>query len=89
VCTILAARGIRPLDGALDMEIDLYPPDRRRRDIDNTQKALLDSLAHGGAYHDDGQIDHLDIWRRKPLPPHGMVIVRIRQLETNRCPMTT
>jgi hypothetical protein len=29
---------------------DLAPPDRRRRDIDNVQKPLLDALQHGGAY---------------------------------------
>ena len=81
VCSILAARGIRPIDGALEVEIELYPPDRRRRDVDNTQKSLLDALAHGGAYLDDSQIVHLDTWKRQPRPPHGMAIVRIRRLE--------
>jgi hypothetical protein len=32
------------------MSIIVHPPDRRRRDIDNVQKALLDALQHGGAY---------------------------------------
>lgn len=88
VGALLAAHGVRPLDGSLDVVIEMYAPDYRRRDLDNLQKCLLDSLAHGGAYHDDSQIDHLETWRRKPLPPHGMVIVRIRSLEIPACPKT-
>jgi Holliday junction resolvase RusA-like endonuclease len=76
VVSILAARGVRPIDGDLEVFIELYPPDRRRRDVDNTQKALLDALGHGGAYHDDSQIIHLDTWKREPIPG-GMVFVRI------------
>ena len=80
VCSILAARGVRPISGALEVTIELYPPDRRRRGVDNAQKALLDALAHGGAYHDDSQIEHLDTWKRPPISG-GMVTVRIRRLE--------
>lgn len=79
VCSILAAHGIRPLAGPLEMVIDVYPPDRRRRDLDNLQKALLDALAHGGAYHDDSQIDRLTVQRRG-VAPDGMVRVRLRPL---------
>jgi Holliday junction resolvase RusA-like endonuclease len=81
VCSILAVHGTRPIDGSLEVVIELFPPDRRRRDVGNTQKALLDALAHGGAYHDDSQIIHLDMWKRKPIPPDGKVTVRIRKLE--------
>jgi Holliday junction resolvase RusA-like endonuclease len=68
VGAILAAKRVRPLDGRLAIEVDIYPPDRRRRDLDNLQKALLDALAHGGAYHDDSQIDRLLLIRRDPIP---------------------
>lgn len=81
VGALLAAHGIQPLAGPLTVEIEMYPPDRRRRDIDNLQKCLLDALAHGGAYQDDSQILHLEIWKRQPLPPHGMAIVRIGSWE--------
>lgn len=67
VCAILAVRGVRPLTGPLEVFIDLFPPDRRRRDADNGQKALLDALEHGGAYHDDSQIVHIDTWKREPI----------------------
>ena len=39
-------------------------PDRRRRDIDNVGKALLDALQHAGCFDDDEQIDVLHIERR-------------------------
>lgn len=78
VCALLAARGVRPIVGPLDVRIDLYPPDRRRRDADNLQKALLDALAHGGAYFDDSQIVHLDTWKHGPVPG-GKTVVHIQQ----------
>lgn len=79
VCSILAARGVRPLEGPLEVTIELFPPDRRRRDADNAQKALLDALEHGGAFHDDGQIVHLDTWKRRRVPG-GKTLVRIQRL---------
>lgn len=50
----------KPLDGDLMVEIIIYPPDKRKRDIDNIKKALFDALQHAGLYHDDNQIcdDH-------------------------------
>jgi crossover junction endodeoxyribonuclease RusA len=67
VGTILALRRVRPLVGSLAIEIDAHPPDRRRRDLDNLLKSLLDALAHGGAYEDDSQIDRLLLIRRQVL----------------------
>jgi crossover junction endodeoxyribonuclease RusA len=78
VCSILAAHGIRPLDGPLVVKVAVYPPDRRRRDIDNLQKALLDALGHGGAYHDDSQIARLTIERRHVVRG-GKVVVRLER----------
>ena len=78
VCSILAASDIQPCAGALEVRIDLFPPDRRRRDVDNIQKALLDALEHGGAYFDDNQIVHLDTWKHEPVPG-GKAVVRISQ----------
>ena len=77
VLAILAARCVQPLLGPLAVEIDIYPPDHRRRDVDNVQKALLDALQHGGAYQDDSQIIRLAIEKREPMSC-GKTIVRIR-----------
>jgi Holliday junction resolvase RusA-like endonuclease len=59
----LAMRSVRPLLGPLAVAIEVYPPDARRRDLDNLHKILLDSMGNGGAYFDDSQIDKLTITR--------------------------
>jgi crossover junction endodeoxyribonuclease RusA len=78
VCSLLAASGVRRVAGPLRVEIEVYPPDRRRRDIDNSMKALLDTLQHGGLYRDDSQIAKLEIERRDPVPG-GRTLVRIEE----------
>lgn len=77
VLAILAARGVRPLAGRLEVEVEVFPPDRRRRDLDNTLKGLIDALERGGAYADDNQIVRLTIQRREPVVG-GKTVVRIR-----------
>jgi Holliday junction resolvase RusA-like endonuclease len=76
---ILAAKRIRPLRGKLLVQIDLRPPDRRKRDVDNALKGLLDALQHGGAYEDDAQIMKLVVWKRDPVPG-GKVDVVIEEI---------
>ena len=76
VCSLLAAAGVKPITGPLRVEIDVYPPDRRRRDVDNLQKGLLDALEHGGLYRNDGQIADLRIIRCECVPG-GRTVVRI------------
>ena len=80
VCADLAASGIDPLSGRLHIQIEVFPPDRRRRDIDNIQKALLDALEHGGAYHDDSQIVKLEIEKFEPVRG-GQCLVRIEEIK--------
>jgi crossover junction endodeoxyribonuclease RusA len=53
-------------DERLSIEIHAFPPDKRRRDLDNVLKSLLDALQHAGVYHDDNQIDMILIMR-KPI----------------------
>jgi len=77
VVAILGAMCLKPLTGPLAVEVAVYPPDRRRRDIDNVQKALLDALEHGGAYADDAQIVRLEITKQEPVEG-GRSVVRIR-----------
>jgi Holliday junction resolvase RusA-like endonuclease len=74
---LLAARRVQPLDGPLAVEVEVRPPDHRRRDIDNVQKALLDALQHGGAYADDSQVVRLAIVKGPPVGG-GKTVVRIR-----------
>ena len=54
---------INKFTGELKLEIDIYPPDKRKRDIDNICKAVLDSLEHAGIYDNDYQIAELILRR--------------------------
>ena len=63
VVAILRAMGAKPAEGRLRVVVEVHPPDNRKRDLDNVLKALLDALQHGGAFHDDFQIDQLSVWR--------------------------
>ncbi|MDP1798060.1 MAG: RusA family crossover junction endodeoxyribonuclease [Planctomycetaceae bacterium] len=56
VCALLAGRVGQPLSGLLEVQLDLFPPDARRRDWDNFQKGIWDSLQHAGVYVDDSQV---------------------------------
>lgn len=80
---IRASRYNRELAGRLEVEIMLRPPDRRRRDIDNTLKALLDAMQAGGVYLDDSQIDSLHVQRCEPVKD-GMVWVEITERTHNK-----
>jgi crossover junction endodeoxyribonuclease RusA len=77
---VLAAAGVRPLSGRLVVQVDLYPPDNRRRDCDNTMKAALDALQHGGAYLDDSQVVKL-IAEKHGTVPGGKAVVRIEEYD--------
>ena len=43
------------------LKVVFYPPDARRRDIDNPLKALLDALTHAGVWDDDSQVRYLSV----------------------------
>lgn len=64
----------------LKVELLACPPDIRRRDLDNLQKGLLDSLQHAGVYEDDSQIDDLRILRG-PVVKGGRVDVVVEPLD--------
>ena len=73
-CTIARIRN--GLTGELKCSIDLYPPDRRIRDVDNYPKGILDALVHAGVMVDDSQVVDLRIRMMNPVKP-GRVSVRL------------
>ena len=81
VCALLRRAGVRPMDGTVAVGIDLYPPDCRTRDADNAQKALLDSMQHGGVYRNDSQVKKLLTIMRDTVAPGGKVIVCVMPLD--------
>lgn len=66
----------------LQVHIEAWMPDKRRRDLDNVLKAALDGLAHAGLFDDDSQIDRLSI-ERAPLVG-GMLKVSVQTMEARR-----
>jgi len=82
VAGALLQAGTRPFDAdaRLMIEIRAYPPDRRRRDLDNLAKPVLDSLQKAGLFPDDSQVDILTLARRAVESP-GRVSVSVAPLE--------
>ena len=67
----------------LQMQVTLYPRDRRKQDIDNRIKALWDALADAGVFDNDEQIDVLMI-QRGEIKKGGGCLVLIEILDDNK-----
>src|SRR6056297_1290137 len=78
VSSILHRKKLKTLEGDLIVDVRLVPPDRRRRDVDNSMKALLDAMQFGGVYLDDSQIVRLTIEKHQaePADPRAEVVVQ-------------
>lgn len=57
---------VEPYTGELAVSMWLYPPDKRRRDVDNYHKGAIDSLTHAGIWKDDSQIKELHTYMCEP-----------------------
>ena len=88
VCALLGGGGPRkpPAGGRIALCMDAFPPDRRRRDLDNIQKPVLDALQHAGVYEDDSQIDLL-ITRRCPSVDNAHLSIRMVEMPLRACPL--
>ena len=64
----------------LKIAIIANAPDKRRRDLDNLQKAVFDSLTHAGFMQDDEQIDDFRV-RRGERERGGSLDIVITELE--------
>lgn len=68
------------LEGDVAVRIEVYPPDRRARDIDNIIKPILDACTEGGAWEDDSQVARLEVVRM-PVEKGGRVRVTVEGIE--------
>ena len=88
VCALLGGGGPRkpPAGGRIALCMDAFPPDRRKRDLDNLQKPALDAMQHAGIYEDDSQIDLL-LTRRRNVVAGGRLVVEVLDLPLGCCPL--
>lgn len=73
---VLVQRAAKHLMGRITVQMTAHVPDKRRRDLDNLLKPLLDALTHAGVWGDDSQIDKLLVERG---PIGGFVRVTIEE----------
>lgn len=65
-------------DKKIAVTINVFPPDKRKRDLDNILKCLLDAMEHANVYENDNNIDMLTVIRRQSVP-NGAVQVWIAE----------
>tara|TARA_R110002111_G_scaffold50841_1_gene88981 strand:- start:311 stop:682 length:372 start_codon:yes stop_codon:yes gene_type:complete len=58
----------------LAISVVIHPRSKRKFDLDNTLKAILDALMKAGMYNDDSQIDYIEIARGKAVKKGKAVI---------------
>jgi crossover junction endodeoxyribonuclease RusA len=71
----------KPLQTRLSVSVQLHAPNRRKYDIDNRVKSLLDALTHSGYWQDDELIDQLHI-ERGNIINGGLCVVEVSELNS-------
>lgn len=65
VQTIVLGQLVRFGAMRLKVQIEVFAPDNRKRDLDNLLKNIQDALENAQLYNNDNQIDDLQIIRRE------------------------
>ena len=77
---LIRSKGIQSFgESRIKVEVKCYPPDKKRRDLDNLGKVLIDTLENSGLFKNDSQIDDLHFIRECVKSP-GFVVVRIEEV---------
>ena len=63
------------LEGPYSIWIQVFPPDRRKRDIDNLVKPVLDSLTEFGMISDDSQVTDLRVTKYDRMKGGGIKVL--------------
>jgi len=81
---MFAYKIVDPIEGEVMIVVELTPPDKRRRDIDNfAGKALLDAIVDCGYLQDDSQIKEKHVRWLPPDKNDSKAVVQIY----NSCPV--
>jgi crossover junction endodeoxyribonuclease RusA len=71
----------KPIAAGVAIRLTVHPPDRRRRDLDNVLKAVLDAVVKAGIMEDDSQVERLSLaWGTVDPTSGGRVVMRLRVL---------
>jgi crossover junction endodeoxyribonuclease RusA len=62
-------------DAALKISMILRPRDKRKADIDNRIKSVLDALEGAGLFNNDYQVEDLHIVRGEPIKGGKMIVI--------------
>ena len=74
-----------PYAGSVSVELRVYGASRRRYDLDNRAKAVLDLFESVGVLEDDGQVDRL-VLRRGPIVKGGGVWAIVQPMDAECVP---
>jgi crossover junction endodeoxyribonuclease RusA len=77
---LLRATRVR-FDGPVKVSMFLSPPDRRRRDGDNLEKAIMDSLVKAGVIRDDSLWDVPKSCKELVNECRGYVLLVVEEVE--------
>ena len=80
---IAAQRNLSTIPGNVSVTVEFYPPDRRRRDIDNIFKCLFDAITEAGLIEDDSYIKRLSAEKMEPAEP-GFIYLKIEPFKKER-----
>ena len=69
-------------ESKLRISMVLFPRDKRKIDIDNRIKCVLDALQDAGVFNDDFQVDELTIVRGKNIKGGGIRVI-IEQIHSD------
>lgn len=70
----------KPFEARIRVSVQLHAPNRRKYDIDNRIKSLLDALTHSGLWVDDELIDCIHI-ERGAVIAGGLCVVEISEIK--------
>lgn len=83
VSDAVAELNLGTLTQELGVFLALYPPDKRKRDVDNYSKQVFDAIQHAGLIGDDYQFDKLVAVRHNPIKSGKCRVVLIESGRMN------
>ena len=83
VAALVKQANLPEMTGRLCIVMRVFPRDKRKQDIDNRVKSLLDSLQHAGVFLDDEQIDDLHV-TRGPVAPGGRIELMVGVIDAKQ-----